>query len=304
MNKFLSVLMPVYNSEIYIEDAIKSILSQSHREFEFLIIDSSSTDKTAQIIKSFSDERIKYHLIKRCPINESSNYGLQIAKYDLIVRMDSDDISYPNKFEVQLKYFENDPSIDILSTQYLLFENNFKFKINLPTQHVDIYKSLSLHSTINHPGVMYKKSIIIDSGAYNNTTPEDYDLWLRIKDKTKFACTSEILMDVRYYKNSLQRSNKLLYKTDVYKLQEKYYLIGIEKEFGLTKKEGEIISGWRELFYGDKNKSRIFWKNPFKYFFDDKRIPIAFLLSYFPIPLVNCVLELRIKHRIKSFLKF
>ena len=56
--------------------------------------------------------------------------------------MDSDDISYPNKFEVQLKYFENDPSIDILSTQYLLFENNFKFKINLPTQHVDIYKSL------------------------------------------------------------------------------------------------------------------------------------------------------------------
>ena len=304
MNKFLSVLMPVYNSEKYIEDAIKSILSQSHREFEFLIIDSSSTDKTAQIINSFKDERIKYHSIERCPVSESSNYGLQIAKYDLIVRMDSDDISYPNKFEVQLKYFENDPSIDILSTQYLLFENNFKFKINLPTQHVDIYKSLSLHSTINHSGVMYKKSIIIDSGAYNYTSSEDYDLWLRIKDKVKFACTSEILMDVRYHNNSLQRSNKLLYKTDVYKLQEKYYIIGIEKEFGLTKIEAEIISGWRELFYGDKNKSRIFWKNPFKYFFDDKRIPIAFLLSYFPIPLVNYILELRIKHRIKSFLKF
>ena len=296
--------MPVYNSEKYIEDAIESILSQSHREFEFLIIDSSSTDKTAQIINSFKDERIKYHSIERCPVSESLNYGLQIAKYDLIVRMDSDDISYPNKFEVQLKYFENDPSIDILSTQYLLFENNFKFKINLPTQHVDIYKSLSLHSTINHSGVMYKKSIIIDSGAYNYTPSEDYDLWLRIKDKVKFACTSEILMDVRYHNNSLQRSNKLLYKSEVYELQEPYYIKGIEKEFGLTKKEAEIISGWRELFYGDKNKTRIFWKNPFKYFFDDKRIPIAFLLSYFPIPLVNYILELRIKHRIKSFLKF
>ena len=304
MNKFLSVLMPVYNSEKYIEDAIESILSQSHREFEFLIIDSSSTDKTAQIINSFKDERIKYHSIERCPISGSLNYGLQIAKYDLIVRMDSDDISYPNKFEVQLKYFENDPSIDILSTQYLLFENNFKFKINLPTQHVDIYKSLALHSTISHQGVMYKKNIIIGSGGYNDIPAEDYDLWLRIKDKVKFACTSEILMDVRYHNSSLQRSNKLLYKSEVYELQQPYYIKGIEKEFGLTKKEAEIISGWRELFYGDKNKSRIFWKNPFKYFFDDKRIPIAFLLSYFPIPLVNYILELRIKHRIKSFLKF
>ena len=75
-------------------------------------------------------------------------------------------------------------------------------------------------------------------------------------------------------------------------------------EFGLSKIEAEIISGWRELFYGDKNKSRIFWKYPFKYFSDDKRIPIVFLLSYFPIQFVNYILELRIKHRIKSFLKF
>ena len=300
MIKSISVIMPVYNSERFISRAIKSILNQTFRNFEFLIIDSSSTDKTEEIIKSFADLRIVYHKIKRCSLSESLNYGLNIAKYEIIARMDADDFSYSNRFETQLKYFERDATIDILSTQYFLIKNKLKIKFENPSEHSDIKKIFALHSVINHAAVMYKKNIILDNFGYRNLPAEDYDLWLRLKDKVKFANTKEYLFDVYYYDSSIQRSNKDLLRKNVYKLQQPYYDRGIEIEFGLNNNEAIITTGWREYFYGNKNKSRTIWINPFKYFLFDKRIPIAYLISYLPNNIFYFILELRFRILIKS----
>lgn len=102
---FISVLMPVYNCENYIREAVESILNQTYANFEFIIIDDASTDQTVAIIQSYKDKRI--HLVvkpKNSGLTNSLNYGLTIAKGKYIARMDGDDISLPNRFQNKLKF--------------------------------------------------------------------------------------------------------------------------------------------------------------------------------------------------------
>jgi glycosyltransferase involved in cell wall biosynthesis len=96
---FITVLLPVYNSQPYVGAAIKSMLNQTYDQFELLIIDDGSTDNTASVVKSFNDDRINYLYKEHTGLAESLNFGLQKAKYNYIARMDSDDISHENRLD-------------------------------------------------------------------------------------------------------------------------------------------------------------------------------------------------------------
>src|SRR5688572_12374901 len=104
----ISVLMPAYNAEKYIGTAIESILSQSFTDFEFIIINDGSTDRTKEIILSFKDPRIKLKNQSNSGIAKSLNAGLTIASADLVARFDADDIALPHRLEVQYKAFQED----------------------------------------------------------------------------------------------------------------------------------------------------------------------------------------------------
>ena len=120
----VSVLMPVYNVEKYIGEAIESILNQTFNDFEFIIIDDASTDNTVSVIEKFSDNRIK--LIRNetnIKLAASLNKGLRIAQGKYIARMDGDDISLPHRFQKLYEFLENNPSVDICGSAMRVFGN-------------------------------------------------------------------------------------------------------------------------------------------------------------------------------------
>ena len=161
MTSALTVLMPVYNAAKHLREATESILNQSFSNFEFLIIDDASTDDSVEIIKSYSDPRI------RLVVNEQNlgvlatlNKGIEIASSELIARMDADDISHPGRLELQFEYFKRFSETALLSTSFNVIDEGNSIVETLEVD--DFYNcyNLNFYCAICHPSVMYRRSIV------------------------------------------------------------------------------------------------------------------------------------------------
>jgi glycosyltransferase involved in cell wall biosynthesis len=205
----ITVLMPVYNGEQFIKEAIESILSQSFTNFEFLIIDDGSTDTTPQIVQSYVDSRIRYiKNEKNLGISHTLNKGLEMASAELIARMDADDISYPNRLQKQYEYLESHPSCALLSSWAReILENGEPIKVE-EWESDTYYYNLNFECVIYHPTVMYRRSVVIDIGGYSIPYCEDYDLWWKIARDFEIHNLSEVLIDYRSTTSSLSRVTK------------------------------------------------------------------------------------------------
>lgn len=211
----VSVIMPVYNCELYVKDAVLSILNQTFTNFEFIIIDDKSTDETLNIIKSFVDTRIK--LIEK-PVNtgytNSLNLGLSIAKGKYIARMDGDDISMPLRFEKQIGFLENNPEVILCGSCFKILGTD-KI-ISVPEWHDSIKVGMLLKNQIAHPTVMLRSSIIQENHLnYNiNKEPaEDFDLWCQILKFGRLHNLNEILLEYRMHKNQVSKTRSFKQKT-------------------------------------------------------------------------------------------
>jgi glycosyltransferase involved in cell wall biosynthesis len=203
----ITVLLPVYNCELYVQTAVESILNQTFTDFEFLIIDDASTDGTVSILKKFDDSRIQ--LIEK-PVNSgytnSLNYGLQIAKGEYIARMDGDDMSYPERFTKQIAYLETHPEVVVCGTAYKILGNDKH--ITLPELHEDIKISLLWGNCISHPSVMIRKKILDDYSIQYDTNKEpaeDYAMWVRLLSIGKLHNLQEVLLEYRIYSSQVSR---------------------------------------------------------------------------------------------------
>lgn len=204
MTPVISVLMPVYNAAKYIREAIESILQQTLTEFEFVIIDDGSTDESAQIIRSYTDPRIR--LIqneKNIGITATLNEGIQLASCELIARMDADDISYPERLEKQYGYFQRHPECVLLSNAVRYISATKEQARNVYFNNDFIYYELIYTCKINHPVVMFRKSVVLREGGYQTKYAEDFNLWWRLSRKYSFFHDNEILLDYRYSETSL-----------------------------------------------------------------------------------------------------
>ena len=124
-NPKITVLMPVYNGEKYLREAIGSILNQTFNDFEFLIINDSSTDSTREIILSYDDTRIRLEdNEKNIGLTHSLNKGLRLAKGKYVARMDADDISLPDRLEKQLAVIENNTDVSIVACWIDIIDKN------------------------------------------------------------------------------------------------------------------------------------------------------------------------------------
>ena len=156
----ISVLMPAYNVEKYIAESIESILNQTFTDFEFLIINDGSTDGTAQIIKEYAkkDKRIRFIDNKKNQgLIAVLNQGLDLCTGEYIARMDSDDISLPERFAKQVEYMEMHPECGLLGTA----GQNFGADTNTyySPEHVDMFDLLR-GVGFYHPSVMMRKSVM------------------------------------------------------------------------------------------------------------------------------------------------
>jgi glycosyltransferase involved in cell wall biosynthesis len=194
MKPKISVLMPVYNSEKYVDEAIKSILDQTFGDFELVIINDGSTDLTAEIVRGFNDRRIKFidNKINKGLISVL-NQGLELVEGEYVARMDADDISMPTRFEEQVDFFSKNPDVSILGTWLERFEGAHGI-IN-PPSNIGLWE-LYEYNPILHPSVMWRRADLEKHNLRYDpdyVAAEDYELWVRASRYLKIANIPKVL---------------------------------------------------------------------------------------------------------------
>jgi len=214
-NPKISVIMPVYNAEKFLREAIDSILNQTFKDFEFLIINDASTDRSNKIILSYIDPRIRFlENDKNLGSAETRNKGLKIAKGNLIALMDADDISMPNRFELQYEKMQKDKKIIVLASIYNVMDEHGKFlyteKHALSSE--EIYYTLQFRNCLGQSTIMFRKEIILKKfkGYDGNHEAEDYNLWLKASSNYKISKINTCLLHLRTSRSSrMGTSNRL-----------------------------------------------------------------------------------------------
>src|SRR3989344_7621924 len=183
----ISVIMSVFNNEEYLNESIESIILQTYKNFEFIIVDDASTDQTSGILKEWlsKDRRIKVITNKEnMGLTKSLNRAIQIAGGEYIARQDGDDVSLPERFEKQIEFFQKNPEIKILGTFGYIIDKQGDIlgKEILSTSFQTIKKEFIKRNPLMHTSVMIKKEVIDKVGGYDETfkTSQDYELWSRL----------------------------------------------------------------------------------------------------------------------------
>jgi len=214
----VSVIMPVYNTkESYLRKAVESVLEQSFRDFELLIVDDCSDPYINDIISSYHDERIKYlRTEKNSGPAAARNRALAMASGKYVAPMDSDDISRKERFEVQVKWMDEHPDVGCLGSSVNYFGDDAAGKRyaygGFSGDEIDLFLLLNTCVFI-HSSVMFRKSVIDEyniryqSGAY---VAEDYGFYLDLIGKTKFSILNDVLLDYRSHGDNLTHTKKAL----------------------------------------------------------------------------------------------
>jgi hypothetical protein len=239
----MTVLMPVYNAELFLREAMDSILHQTFTDFEFLIIDDGSTDSSVNIIQSYTDPRIRFIKNERnLGISLTLNKGIELAKAELIARMDADDISYPDRLQKQYDYMMAHPDCGMLSTWARVISQDKKF-IRLERYRSNFYYyNLTFECWIYHPTIVFTKTAVKAAGMYSMPYSEDYDLFWQIARRYKIANLAEPLVDYRLSPTSL---NTVLRKQEYDIANEQNVLRNIRyymgDNFTITKESLELL---------------------------------------------------------------
>ena len=200
--------MPVYNGEKYLAEAMDSILNQSFTDFEFLIINDGSTDQSVKIIESYQDSRIRLiHNEKNIGLAETCNKGIEMAKGELVARMDSDDISLPKRLEKQIKFMDNNPEVGICGTWIRMF-GSVSYINRYFTGDQELKARLLFNTCFAHPSVVMKKNILIKNNLkYKKEFDpgDDYYLWAELSNFTNFANIPEILLLYRMHSKNISK---------------------------------------------------------------------------------------------------
>ena len=198
----VSVVMPVFNEERYILDALKSILNQTYKNLEIIIVNDCSNDSSVSIINSLHDERLYIvHNQTKLGIAESLNKGLAIATGKYIARMDSDDISEPNRIEMQVRYLEENVDVGVCGTG-IRFIGEAEGKRMFSCQSELVFVDLLFQCALCHPTVMFRKEILdMYSLKYDPEfeKAEDYRLWCKIALYSKIKNIKETGLNYRIH---------------------------------------------------------------------------------------------------------
>ncbi|MFZ2038538.1 MAG: glycosyltransferase [Minisyncoccia bacterium] len=209
----ISVVMPVYNGEKYLKEAIQSVLNQTERDFELLIINDGSTDNSEAIAKSFNDNRIKVINKKHSGLIDTLNLGFDTAHGDYIARMDADDISETNRFQKQLEVMEKE-NVLICGTRAKTINENGEVVgefIYPPLSWSGIKYYTLRGNPFIHPTVIIRKDVLKKVGNLHKffRHAEDYELWTRIVYKYKAINLSDQLLRYRIHGNQVTKKNNI-----------------------------------------------------------------------------------------------
>jgi glycosyltransferase involved in cell wall biosynthesis len=222
MNPEISVVMPVYNGQNYLNEAIESILKQTFKNFEFIIINDGSVDRSREIAESFSDCRIRFLDQKNSGVAIALNNAIRISKAPFIARMDADDIALPNRLETQLSFLKNNPDYILVGSNATIIDMNgdFVYTSKLPTTWDGIESKLP-DSSFFHSSVLFDKNSFDKAGGYFESISkfncfEDAILWNKMKKLGKMANLEQALICYRLAPGSVTTKSgkeaRIIYK--------------------------------------------------------------------------------------------
>lgn len=205
----ISVILPAYNAEKYLSKAIESILNQTYKNLEIIIIDDGSTDNTKSIINRYPDDRLVFISRENKGLIYTLNEGIKKSRGDVIVRMDADDISRLDRIEKQLEYIYKGydligSNVEFIDSEDLTFGHS-----NYPLERNEIIDYLLFNSPFAHPSVMGKREVFIDFYKNHHKYAEDYGLWVYsiFKRNIKVVNLKDCLLKYRIHTESVSRCN-------------------------------------------------------------------------------------------------
>lgn len=287
----VSVVMPVYNTpKEYLSEAVNSILNQTFDDFEFIIIDDCSNEETRMFLESIDDSRV---IVKRNPTNygitKSLNIGFEIASGKYIARMDSDDISLPNRIEKQVEYMESNPDVIVCGCGIKFFSNstekiekNRDYIVKIDDMELFRIKLLFCNCGPAHPTVMYNKQLINKySVTYNEyyENSQDYYMWVTCSSVARMHIIGEVLL--YYREHDLQISTKGFSKQQYYaqrvrKAQLERLFVKVDEDMLIIHEKsinGELSPRstikWLRRLLSANNKNKVYDKKIFSRYIDD-----------------------------------
>jgi glycosyltransferase involved in cell wall biosynthesis len=286
--------MATYNGEEFLKEAIDSVLKQTYRDFEFIIIDDGSTDGTASIIQSFDDARIVY--LKKetnSGIADSLNLGIARAKGRFIARMDDDDVCMPTRFEAQLQVFEQHEDVILCATAIVGHKKTqHRFE---ESSHELFSMELLFKNPIVHPTVMIQTKALLKH-LYNpaKVPSEDYDLWSRLIWEGRFYKIHTPLLLYRSHKKSettKRRKEQLVLNVAIAEAMyatlgftawlkpNNYIKILASHDYSISGKQLRQLITWLDQLKAVNEEAEIFSKDMFRVIIDQHLS--AYLTSYF-----------------------
>lgn len=223
----VSVIMSVYNGEEFLREAIESILNQTYRNFEFIIIDDGSKDKSLKIIKSYKDARIVLVSRPNKGLVASLNEGIALSKGEYIARQDADDVSVLDRFEKEVKYMDKHPKTALVGSNYTIMDikGNPLVTTNVFTHPNDLKLAQVTCNQYGHGSVMLRKSALDKVGGYDKSVGhvEDYDLWTRLSQTYDIANFVEPLYYYRKVESGVSMSNAELQVQQTFAVRDKSF---------------------------------------------------------------------------------
>ena len=184
----ISVILPVYNAEAYVREAVESILAQSFTDFELIAINDGSTDGSGAILRELAARDARIMLVERPNdgLVSALNEGIKIARADLIARMDADDVSMPERFALQHARMVQEPELAVLGSFFHIMDRDgciIRLYDDLPLTPAEARSAVG-GFLVAHPAVMMRRDAVLKAGGYRKafSHAEDYDLWLRMSD--------------------------------------------------------------------------------------------------------------------------
>ena len=242
----LSVIMPCYNAEKFLKHSIESVLNQTFTDFEFIIVNDGSTDRSLDIIRQYqkiSNKIVVINREKNLGLTKSLKEALLVAKGKYIARMDADDICLPRRFEKQLRYM-HEQKLDVCGSYITIFNRNIfsRRTIDYPVKHEDIVFVLLMNSCIPHPSVIFNREVF-DYVNYDEdyNFSQDYKLWCDIIITKRFRLGNipQVLLFYRESQNQISVKKAKLQRDLSKKIRLSYAKNLGEEEFNLVK---EIVN--------------------------------------------------------------
>ena len=260
----VSVIIPTYNSMRFLTETVESVLRQTHRDFELLIVDDGSSDRTVQWVSELVDPRVKVISQQNQGVCVARNTGIADAQGEYIAFLDHDDLWQPTKLEKQVRCLDENPAVGLVHTWMVLVDEGGKSTGRVMTSNAegDVWKQLIEQNTIASSSVMVRRCCFETVGVFSPSrdlyTVEDWDLWIRIASRYPFAMIKEPLLSWRQHANNGSKN---------WRLMEQAYRLVIEKAFDAVPPEllhlkdrsyghANLCLAWRVLQSSDKDCNR------------------------------------------------